>query len=469
VSIVVRVSVVIPTYRRRASLQRTLEAFRRQTIPPTEYEVIVAVDGSEDGTREMVASFQAPYHLVGVWQPNTGRAAACNAGIARAHGDLVVLLDDDMEPVPEFLAAHLDAHPPGSRRAVVGPVPIPEDPADQPIVEYRRRGMQALQDRFAQPGYRLRFRDVYTGNCSVPRDVLRELGGFDTTFTLYGHEDYELALRLANAGVELAYSPRALAYQRYEKDFPAMARDCIARGHTAVLFARKHPDAAAGLRLGSYAEASRKWRLLRALLLWLSAVRSDVPEGVIRLMTWLERRRPSRLDKYYALAIDYFFWLGVRAARAGGEPATRHASTVPLGMQVAAGLLVLFSVTASGRLLIRAFRDLPAIGRPDEITLYESRFHGLRQVLLPHGQVGYVADSAAAIAEDSEHPGRADFKRYLLTQYALLPTLVRPDTRQPLVVGNFASVGQLDSGAARGLTQIRNFGNGVVLFRTAPE
>jgi GT2 family glycosyltransferase len=465
----VRVSVVIPSYRRRASLQRTLEAFTHQTIPSTEYEVIVAIDGSEDGTREMVASFQAPYHLVGVWQPNAGRAAACNAGIARAQGELVVLLDDDMEPVPEFLAAHLDSHPPGSRRAVVGPVPIPEDPADQPIVEYRRRGMQALQDRFTQRGYALRFRDVYTGNCSVPRDVLREVGGFDTTFTLYGHEDYELALRLAKAGVELAYSPRALAYQRYEKDFPAMARDCIARGHTAVLFARKHPDAAAGLRLASYDEGSRKWRLLRSLLLWLSAVRSDVPDGVIHFMTRLERRRPRRLDKYYALAIDYFFWLGVRAARAGREPAVRPSSIVPVGMQIAAGLLVLFSVTASGRLLIRAFRDVPAITRPDEISRYERRFDGLRQVLLPHGQVGYLADSAAAISEDGEHPGRAHFKQYLLTQYALLPTLVRPDTRQPLVVGNFASVGELESGATRGLTPIRNFGNGVVLFRTAPE
>ena len=310
-----RISVVIPTYQRCASVRRSLEALARQTLAATDYEVIVPIDGSDDGTKEMIDQFHAPYRLTSTWQPNQGRAAARNAGIRLATGDLIVFLDDDMEAVPGCLLAHRDAHPRGSRRAVVGAVPIPVDGSSPPLVHYRHAGMQAHLDRLARPGYRLGFRDIYSGNLSVSRDVVLEVGGFDATFKLYGHEDYELALRLLKGGVELAYSPEAMAYQRYEKDFPALARDCVARGHTAVLFAIKHPDVASSLKLATYREASHTWRLLRSLLLWLTRWWRWVPDAVIRFIRWLERRRARRLDRYYTLAFDYFFWVGVGSAR----------------------------------------------------------------------------------------------------------------------------------------------------------
>jgi glycosyltransferase involved in cell wall biosynthesis len=460
-----RVSVVIPTYQRCASVRRALEALVGQTIAPSEYEVIVVVDGSTDGTREMLAGCQVPYWLAAVWQPNGGRASARNAGIARARGELVVFLDDDMEPVPAFLAAHLDAHPPGSRRAVVGPVPIPDDSLDPPIVAYRRQGMHTLLERLAEPGYRLGFRDIYTGNLSVRREVLQQVGAFDAAFTLYGHEDYEIALRLVKAGVELAYCPPAVAYQRYEKDFPAMARDCIARGETAVLFARIHPDAAAGLRLAGYGEGSWKWRLLRSVLLWISDLRRDFPERLMQLVTRLEQRRPRRLHAYYTMAVDFFFWLGARSARAREEKPGHNSTAVPTAMRVGVGLLVLFAVASSARLVLRAIRD-PAMGaKPDEVTAYESRFSELRRTLPAGARLGYVTDAVPPPAAGADDPGRDAFKRYLLAQYTLLPAILRPDADAELVLGNFASSGLVDTAALTGLEVVHDFGQGVVLLR----
>jgi GT2 family glycosyltransferase len=311
-----RVSLIIPTYRRRAAVQRLLQALTRQTLSPEEYEVIVSIDGSRDGTREMVSQFPAPYKLRYTWQPNNGRAAACNAGIRLARGDLLILLDDDMEPSPGFVAAHLQAHPRGSRRAVIGAAPIVFDQSSPPIVKYVASGFNYRLERLAQSGSTIRFRDAYTGNFSIRREVLVEIGGFDEDFKVYGHEDYELAWRLLGAGVQLIYSPEALSYQGYSKDFAALARDCIARGRTAVLFAGKHPEVFNDLKLCTYRQTSGKWRMLRAALLGFSRVFAGAPEWLISFVTWFEQRRYARLDFYYDLALDYFYWLGVTAALA---------------------------------------------------------------------------------------------------------------------------------------------------------
>jgi len=451
-------------------------------MPATAYEVIVPIDGSHDGTKEMIEHFQAPYRLSALWQPNQGRAAARNAGIRVAQGHLVVFLDDDMEPVPGFLVAHRDAHPPGSRRAVVGPVPIPEDVFSPPIVDYRRSGMNALLDRLAQPGYQLGFRDVYTGNLSLPRDALHQVGGFDETFKLYGHEDYELALRLIKAGVELSYSPKAVAHQRYEKDFAGLARDCEARGHTAVLFARKHPDVASSLKLTTYRQGSRASRLVRTLMLWLSGWLPRFPDWVIGSMTWLERRRPRRLHDYYTLVLDYFFWVGaISALRESPEPGFRETSSPAqrpsnaagkagfrdvVRMRTGACLLVLFALVSNVRLLGRAFRNLSNAERPDEITRYENRFRELRQALPRLARVGYVSEPGTPQTGDGGEGPRLAFKRYLLTQYAVLPTIVLPGVHGTVGIANFHSGNGIDSAATRGLTLIHDFGNGVMLFRT---
>ena len=316
----VAVSVVIPTRNRRASLLRTLEALATQSLPASEYEVIVAVDGSTDGTEEALAKFAAPYGLHRVPSPGRGRAAACNAGARTARGRLLVFLDDDMEPGAELLEAHRREHPPASRRGVVGAVPVLLDASTPSVATYIGEKFNRHLERLARPGYRMTFRDFYSGNFSIARDVFLEVGGFDEEFRIYGNEDGELALRLQKAGVEILYSGQACARQHYEKDFAALARDNIAKGKTAVLLSRKWPAARSELRFARFETGSRKWRAALSVLLFLSRVAPFVPGMAIRAMTRLERRRPARLDVYYRFVLDYFYLLGARselARRAG--------------------------------------------------------------------------------------------------------------------------------------------------------
>lgn len=321
-----RVSVIVPTYQRRASVERALHALERQTMAPAEYEVIVAIDGSQDGTRELVDGFAAPYRLRGFWQPNRGRAAACNLGIRAAEAELIVILDDDMEPAPGFLQAHARAHQLGGAWAVLGAVPVAREAGEPAVVGLIAAKFETLMDRLSRPGYRVGFREFYSGNVSIPAAALREVGGFDEAFTVYGNEDSELALRLLRAGVRIVFSPDALAYQHYAKDFAALAGDNVAKGRTAVQLASKAPETLADLRLGTYRQGSRKWRWLRAALLAGSRLWPGLPGLVVRAVEWLERRRPAGMPLYYDLALDYFFWLGalpaLRANRAAGTGLT---------------------------------------------------------------------------------------------------------------------------------------------------
>ena len=310
----VAVSVVVPTYQRRSSLGRLLEALGRQTLPYEEFEVVVVVDGSTDGSCEMLSTLATPYALRMIWQPNRGRASACNAGIRESRGEIVVLLDDDMEPQPTLLEEHRGAHAHHPRLGLLGAVPIPIDAACSPTARWVGTKFNQHLAVLSRAGGRIGARSFYSGNFSIRRTVLGEVGAFDESFREYGNEDVEFAIRLLAAGVDLAYSSCAVAVQHYEKDFPALARDHIAKGRTAVQCARKHPAVAARLRLGTYRDGDRRWRLLRAALLAWGGATERGPELLIRSIGAVERVQPAVALRLYTPALDVCFWFGVRAA-----------------------------------------------------------------------------------------------------------------------------------------------------------
>ncbi len=309
-----RVSVVIPTYQRCASLKRALEALTAQTMRPTDFEVVVSVDGSTDGTRDMLAEFEAPYRVVTHWQPNRGRAAACNAGIHQARGALIVLLDDDMQPAPEFLQAHASAHNDGRRRAVMGAAPIVHVRNETPAARYVRQKFNQHLCKLGETHHTFALRDFYSGNLSIARDVLIDTHGFDEGFTIYGNEDLELWWRLQAAGVDLSFSETAIAYQHHSKSFRELAHDQVAKGRTAVLLVSKHPATRERTKLDSLDR--QRW-LKRALLHTLLAATRLVPgtlNSVISTVAALNAAHVPGLTRALALVLDYCYFAGAESA-----------------------------------------------------------------------------------------------------------------------------------------------------------
>jgi glycosyltransferase involved in cell wall biosynthesis len=305
------VSVIIPTHQRRDSLRRALASLSRQSVPSDSYEVIVSVDGSTDGTSEMLAEFAAPYALRAVSSRRRGRASACNAAIAAARGEVLVVLDDDMQVVPHFVERHRRHHPPGSLLCVLGPVPVELNGASPRAARYVKAKFDAHLAALAQRDHVYGARDFYSGNASLRTEVLREVGGFDESFTRYGNEDVDLSLRLRAAGVTLRYDSEALARQEYAKDLRGLAADSLAKGHTAVLVARTHPYVFGDLRLAAPGDGSRPWLAARAVLLRLTRRWSDTAAVVFAVAAMLERLGLWRQPLFYRALLDYAFWAGV--------------------------------------------------------------------------------------------------------------------------------------------------------------
>ena len=318
-------SVIIPTYRRRKSVRRALVALAEQTLPPDRFEVLVAIDGSEDGTRELVAQFAALYQLRGLWQPNRGRAAACNMGLAAARGELIIILDDDMEPAPGFLAAHLAAHARGERLVVLGAVPVALDQA-RPVTGLVAAKFGALQAKLAQPGRAIHFREFYSGNASIAppssrrsADSTRRLRCTATRIAIWRCGCCARASRSSSArrhwrgSIIPRTSPRwrATTLPRGGRRYYSPARH---RKHLATCTRHLPPGCAQMARIACGLAATQPGMVGHS-----QARDSRDPR--------LERRRPQRLYLYYDLALDYFFWLGalpaLRANRSAGTGLTR--------------------------------------------------------------------------------------------------------------------------------------------------
>jgi glycosyltransferase involved in cell wall biosynthesis len=237
-----RLSVVIPTYNRLARLQRVLAALEQQTASLAGTEVIVASDGSKDGTNDWLSDRAGSMpgsrlRLVPIIQQNQGVAAARNAGIACATGDIVLFIDDDVVPAPQLIEEHLATHAAeGEGVVVLGPMLTPADFDMQPWVRWEQAMLVKQYTDMVEGRWKPTPRQFYTGNTSLARRYLVESGGFDPAFRRA--EDVELAYRLGARRLRFVFNAKAVGYHYAERSFNSWLQTPYLYGRNDVIFTR---------------------------------------------------------------------------------------------------------------------------------------------------------------------------------------------------------------------------------------
>jgi glycosyltransferase involved in cell wall biosynthesis len=186
------VSVIMPTFNRLEFLPPAIESVMAQTF--TDWELIVADDGSSAATRAYLQSLEDPRVKI-IWLPHTGRpSAVSNIAMREARGEYVAFLDSDDLWLPRKLAAQIDSlreHPERkwsyTKFALV-------DASGSPIVSARMRDLPTPTGWILE---KLLNSETVIAQPSVvvARQLIEQLGAFDEELVMC--YDDELWFRLA--------------------------------------------------------------------------------------------------------------------------------------------------------------------------------------------------------------------------------------------------------------------------------
>jgi GT2 family glycosyltransferase len=297
-------SVVIPTHERRDLLSTCLYSLEHQSASVERFEVVVVVDGSRDGTAEMLSTYTPPFAVRFLTQAQAGAAAARNTGAEAATGRVLLFVDDDMTASPSLVAAHLAAHRSEEAIVAVGAIerriPCRADRFAQLRAQASREHYEHL---LVRP---LTHLDCYGGNFSVSRSLFEKVGGLSVDLPMLN--DYEFAYRLHEAGARFVFVPDAGVTEERRDDWREIVADRERRGRIAVDLYRRDPAIVGQTELGGNEYLRRPWIALRSLFLALR-----VPPGLlVRAGFLLPHRSWSRT--WFTFVFSYAFWRGVAEA-----------------------------------------------------------------------------------------------------------------------------------------------------------
>jgi GT2 family glycosyltransferase len=231
-------SALIPTRNRRESLLRTLRALRGQRPGAFAFEVVVSFDRCTDGSADAVAREFPEARAVVPTAP--GPSGALNAAARVANAPVLIFLDDDMEPVPGFVAAHVRAHCDASGLIAVAGRISPVVATRSPFAAGIEAFYRTFQGQFERGELVKSPLGLPGGNASIKADDFRAVGGIDERYE-FAKWDFELAARLVERGFRLLYARDAAATTYLQIDADDMLSRAEQRAASDVLLAREHP------------------------------------------------------------------------------------------------------------------------------------------------------------------------------------------------------------------------------------
>jgi glycosyltransferase involved in cell wall biosynthesis len=208
-----RTSIIIPTYNGAHKILNLLSGLEQQSTMPD--EVIVVVDGSTDGTADLLRKTNFKFHNFNlIEQGNGGRAKVRNRGAEVAKGDLFIFIDDDMQVPSDWLAQHIIHHELNKGSIATGRLKDPYEKDGDDFQKFKswlnNKWNENLPQEDNQTAILLDYPYITANNFSIPKAIFEELKGFDGRLT--DAEDYDMAKRAMLLNIPLYINHQAIAW-----------------------------------------------------------------------------------------------------------------------------------------------------------------------------------------------------------------------------------------------------------------
>lgn len=241
-----KISVIIPTYRRNSNflllLKKNLSIIKKY---PEILEIII-VDDNEKRTFYIQNKnlFLEEKILVYLNNGHVGSSSARNAGINKAKGEIILFIDDDILLTEHALHEHIYFHMKNMSDYVclVGSTLTPasiyeSDTLNQWVIEKNIQfGDLSSFDK------KIDYRFFYTCNLSIKKAFLIKNGIFDKLFSEAIYDDIELGYRLEKQGLKIYFEKKCISYHLKKYTLEGLMKRCRKMGIYAKKMAKKHPE-----------------------------------------------------------------------------------------------------------------------------------------------------------------------------------------------------------------------------------
>ncbi len=225
-------SIIIPTYNRPDKLNICLNSIAQLNYPVDQFEVVVVDDGSIEPLEVITDKFKQQLNLIYFKQENTGPAGARNKGVEIASNQYLIFTDDDCEMDKDFLQAIANIfqkYP----EAILGGHTINSlkdniySQTSQDLINYL---YQYYNSNYQKSQF------FTSNNLALPTDIFKQIKGFDTTFPLAAAEDRDFCDRLFALDYPMIYVPEAIIYHQHFLTFKKFWRQHFNYGKGAKHF-----------------------------------------------------------------------------------------------------------------------------------------------------------------------------------------------------------------------------------------
>jgi GT2 family glycosyltransferase len=222
-------TVIVPAHNAEATIDECVRSLLELRYPAEKLELRVVDNGSRDGTLAALRHYED--RIVVLEERKRGAAAARNAGLSGARGEVIAFTDADCAVDPDWLAGLVEPlEDPGvgiAGGAILASEGCNEVEQFGAEIHDHRRTIEVLRPPYA-----------VTGSWASRREVLHELGGFDER--LLRCQDVDLAYRAIQAGYRLAFVAEAVVFHHNEDTLAGLFRQGFVHGFHSVRARKRH-------------------------------------------------------------------------------------------------------------------------------------------------------------------------------------------------------------------------------------